>query len=416
MRSNGDSYDEKNNPIIPNRGICDPHIHIFNDRAYLYASHDKSADNTSWFMHDWQIWSSADLVNWEYESTVKSEDTYIGASDRCWAVDAAEHNGKFYYYFSNANIDTGVAVSDEPGKGFKDALCKPLLSENLTLSRQYDPTAFVDDDHTPYIIWGLPDGDGYYISKLNDDMISLAETPKRIFIDGKQARDDKNFLHKRNGIYYLSWGSNYAVSKNVYGPYTYRGTLGISEDHGSFFSWRGQDFYAFTIFDPTKYYRSTGICYIHYRENGDMVADQMIAEFGVGVYDADWNKIEAVWFTAGANIQKKENIWGGFDVGGITDKSSLCYPNIQNVTGKKKVVFDVASENEGVSFIEIWNSKTDQMIGCSEMTGTSGYHHCGYEVFSCDVDIPEGIHNLDIELRFRGNGSELMRLKWFKFV
>lgn len=28
------------NPVIPGLGVCDPHIHIFENRAYLYASHD----------------------------------------------------------------------------------------------------------------------------------------------------------------------------------------------------------------------------------------------------------------------------------------------------------------------------------------------------------------------------------------
>lgn len=83
---------KKNNPIIPMRGVCDPHIHIFNNIAYLYAIHDKSIDNLKWCMSDWQIWSSADLVNWEYESTVRPEDTYIGESTGCWAVDAASIN------------------------------------------------------------------------------------------------------------------------------------------------------------------------------------------------------------------------------------------------------------------------------------------------------------------------------------
>lgn len=34
------------NPIIANRGVNDPHIKIFNDKAYLYATHDRSAEST----------------------------------------------------------------------------------------------------------------------------------------------------------------------------------------------------------------------------------------------------------------------------------------------------------------------------------------------------------------------------------
>lgn len=300
----------KNNPIIKGKGICDPHVHIFQNKAYLYASHDTSIDNPTWHMEDWQIWSSEDLVHWNYERTVHPEDTYIGKTSGCWAVDAAEQQGKFYYYFSNKNKDTGVAVADSPAGQFKDALGEPLLSEDLTPSFQYDPTVFVDEDEKAYIIWGNPDGDGYYISRLNEDMISLAEEPRRILLDGGVCKDDKNFIHKKNGIYYLSWGSKYATADNVYGPYTYRGTIKVSDDHGSFFSWKGQDFNAFTIFEPTKFFRATGLCYVHYRENGEMVADQLIAEYGVGYYDANWREIQAVWYMECNNIKKMENIWG----------------------------------------------------------------------------------------------------------
>lgn len=206
-----------NNPIIPGKGVCDPHVHIFNNKAYLYASHDKSVESPTWLMDDWQIWSSEDLVEWKYESTVRPEDTYIGVSDTCWAVDAAERNGKYYYYFSNGNTDTGVAVSDNPEGPFRDELGKPLLPKDLTETHQYDPTVFVDPDtDIPYIIWG--GGKGYYIARLQEDMISLAEEPHLILVDGKRAWDDKNFIHKKNGVYYLTWASWYATSDNIYGP------------------------------------------------------------------------------------------------------------------------------------------------------------------------------------------------------
>lgn len=298
---------KKNNPIIPGLGVCDPHIHIFNEKAYLYASHDKSINNQTWLMDDWQIWSSEDLIEWKYENTFRPEDTYIGVSDRCWAVDAAQRNGKYYYYFSNGNKDIGVASADTPEGPFHDALGRPMLEESFTSTLQYDPTVFVDPDtDIPYLIWGCCEGDGYFIARLNEDMVSLAEEPRQIMIGEAYARDDKSFLHKKNGIYYLSWGSFYATSENVYGPYTYRGNLEISEDHGSFFSWNGQDFFAYTIFDPNNYYRATGICYIHYKENGEMTADQIIAEYGVGHYDSEWNKIQAEWYMHAKSVKRRK--------------------------------------------------------------------------------------------------------------
>lgn len=328
------------NPIIPKQGVCDPHIHIFEGKAYLYASHDRSIDNTTWLMEDWQIWSSPDLVDWRYEADVKPEMTYMGRSDRCWAVDVAERNGKYYYYFCNGNTDIGVAVSDSPSGPFSDALGRPLIPKGFTDALEYDPTVFVDPDtNIPYLVWGHYEDGGYSIARLNDNMISLAEKPRLIQIHGNPMPDDKNYLHKRKGIYYLSWGPFYATSEEIYGPYVYRGNLGITEDHGSFFSWRGQDFFAHTIFDPHRYFRSTGLCYIHYKENGEMRADRIAAEYGVGVYDGGWNKIQAEWFMQGIHIEKKENINDGFDVVVRDESSELVYPNIQNMRNKKKGVF-----------------------------------------------------------------------------
>lgn len=405
---------KKNNPIIPGLGICDPHIHIFNNTAYLYASHDRSAENTTWLMSDWQIWSSKDLVTWHYESTVRPEDTYIGTCERCWAVDAAERNGKYYYYFSNGNTDIGAAIADGPAGPFRDALGHPLLTEDCTSTLQYDPTAFVDPDSgIPYLIWGCDEGDGYYMARLCEDMVSLAEEPRQVIINGAPVGDDKSFLHKKNETYYLSWGSFYATAKDVYGPYEYRGTLGISEDHGSFFSWNGQDFYAYTIFDPHIFYRSTGICYIHYKENGEMAADQMIAEYGVGIYDGNWNKIQAKWFMKGRNIRKQENIWGGFDVAGISSDSELFYPNIRNMGDKSRIHFLAASKSKE-AYIEVWDAGTGKQIGCCRVTGTGSYDHRGYRVFDCGLNRAGASDTLDLRLRFRGEGDELMRLCWFK--
>lgn len=412
---------KKNNPVIPRLGICDPHIHIFNNRAYLYASHDRSIENKTWLMDDWQIWSSPDLVNWRFESDFNPKDTYIGTCERCWAVDAAKKNGQYYYYFSNGNDDIGVAVSKQPGGPFQDALKRPLLAKHATPSLQYDPTVFVDPDtDIAYLIWGCCTGDGYFIARLNENMISFAEEPRQIRIDDGFAKDDKSFLHKKNGIYYLSWGSFYATSDQIYGPYQFRGTLGVSEDHGSFFSWNGQDFYAYTIFDPGYYYRGTGICYIHYCENGEMRADQLIAEYGVGTYDSDWNKIQAEWYMRGAHIKKKENVWGNFDIAGITAQSSLSYPGIQNMAGKTQLHFFAASLS-GDCTIEVWDERKGKKIGSCEIEKTGSYDHFGYRMFHCELNRKENEDVLDLRLRFtkKENGKdadELLRLDWFKFT
>lgn len=405
------------NPIIPGRGICDPHIHIFQDRAYLYASHDLSPRNDYWLMHDWMIWSSDNLVDWSLESTVRPEDSYVGPCENCWATDAAERNGQYYFYFSNKNLDTGVMSSSHPGHGFADALGRPLLPRDLTPTRSYDPTVFVDDDpeQTPYIIFGNHIGEGYFIARLNEDMISLAETPVRLRIDQGCARTDKSFLHKHRGLYYLSWDSHYATSESIHGPYTYRGCIGVSHDHGSFFSWRGQWFNAFTIFDPSVYHRATGLCYVHYRKNGEMVADQLIAEHGVGQYDANWNKIEAEWFMSADGAETTENASGGFDVTILADGASLHYPRIRSLPSGAALWLYLANPGVNPCTVEARiGGPSGTIIGKVEIPSTFAHGVCAYDVFRCDLhDTPS---TLDLCLVFHGEGQPLLNLDWLKFA
>ena len=404
------------NPIIPGQGVCDPHIHIFNNRAYLYASHDRSPDNTDWLMDDWQIWSSADLVNWRLDATVRPEDIYVGPWEKCWATDAAQRNGKFYFYFSKANLETGVLVSGHPAGPWTDPLGKPLLPKGLTPTRSYDPTVFTDDDaaRTPYIIFGNHFGNGYFIARLSEDMISLAETPVNIRIDDGYARTDKSFLHKRNGRYYLSWDSNYAVAENIYGPYRYVGNIGASSDHGSFFEWNGQWFNAFTIFDPSGYFRATGLCYIHYRKSGEMVADQIIAEHGVGHYDASWNKIEAEWFMAAERVEKRENPSRGFDVVVVGDGGYLNFPNVRNLKHNTSLCLYAASHNPSGCVVEIRESSAaGTLLGRCEIPCTFGHGVLAYNTFTCQLANITG--TMDLCLVFKGVGTELLLLDWFKF-
>ncbi|MBR2730984.1 MAG: family 43 glycosylhydrolase [Clostridia bacterium] len=327
----------KKNPILPGMGVCDPHIHVFDGRMYLYASHDAIPDARNFCMHDWQIWSSADAVEWALECTVRPEDFFMGPSDRCWAVDAAERNGKYYYYFSDGSSRIGVAVADRPGGPFADALGRPLLDGSVTTTREYDPAVFKDDDGEYYLVFGGPAwcygaGCGYFIARLNEDMVSFAETPRKLELD--HCGDDKASLNRIGGRYYLSYGGFYAVSDCVYGPYRFLGHTGSTIDHSSFCEWNGQLFQAITVKEQTEMYRSSGLCYVHVRENGELVTDPLIVEYGVGQYDSDWNQIEAEWFMRGEHVRKVENsCLFGFCVA-CTEKAVLAYPKIRNLADK----------------------------------------------------------------------------------
>jgi len=229
-------------PLIDEPGMSDPHALVVNDICYLFAGHDVGFDIPDWVMPDWRIYQSDDLCSWTHVGTIRPEDNYMGAGNTdCWAGDIVERNGKYYWYFSDRKRSTGVMVADSPEGPFTDALGHPLMES-------FDPTIFVDDDGTPYIINGDTD---YQIARLKDSMIELDETPRTIEIDRKGIfpRMDKNSLHKHNGIYYLGCSGYYATSRNLYGPYEYQGLVGkgwgldTPFGHGDFFTWKGEWFH-----------------------------------------------------------------------------------------------------------------------------------------------------------------------------
>ena len=120
------------NPIIKDFGMADPHAYVFNDKVYLFTTRDAVKDAKSFIMPDWHIWSSTDLINWKHERTIEPTETYMGQSNDCWATETVCKDGKYYFYFSNGNKNTGVMVSDKPEGPYKDILQKPLLSSDLT--------------------------------------------------------------------------------------------------------------------------------------------------------------------------------------------------------------------------------------------------------------------------------------------
>lgn len=409
--------DNLENVIIKGQGVCDPHIVIYNDTAYLFASHDFGKGQPIYRMDDWLIFSSPDLVNWTKRFVLKPENTFIGPWKECYATDAVSRNGKYYMYFSQQQKQTGVAVSNNPWGPYIDVLNKPLLPADLTDTADYDPAVFVDDDNTPYLLWGYTvNGKNYYIAKLNEDMMSLAEKPRKIVIENGWKNDAVD-IHKRNGIYYLnSHGAVYATSDNIYGPYKYRGKYtNVWSDHGNFFTWNNQTYHTWGLREDWNdpFFRCSKITYVHYRNNGDIVADSIIANanFGVGQYDARWKRIEAEWyFKASDGLVKCEND-KGFEIRNIHNGSYLVYPKIHNLGKKATLNFNVSSQSQHGGKIEIrLGSLTGKILGYCNIPYTGGWNK--YITVS---SVLEGLPNscVDLYFLFKGNNEEFMRLDWF---
>jgi arabinoxylan arabinofuranohydrolase len=418
------------NPIVPYVGMADPHIFIYNNKAYLYATRDVDSiqTKTKFVMPDWHIWSSDDLIHWSHDRVISPEETYMGKSTSCWATDMGVRNDKYYFYFSNGNQTTGVMVSDKPEGPFVDALSKPMLDTTLTTSKEYDPSILTDDDanKTPYIIFGHHRDDdpklGYYIAKLNDDMISLKTAPVKVVFTGNHtylAGNDKPNLHKHNGWYYLSAGSHYAISKNIYGPYEKIGNSGNNnygltpQAHGNYFSWKNQWFHTWCKFHLTKEvarYRESYITYLHYKKNGEMVSDTVLLRDhfanGVGQYDANWDKIEAEWYMA-TDLLRKNDFAGGFEINDIANKGFLSYPNVRNVA--ENAILRLRMKQLGIGELVVKENDANGIIlGKLKILGNK---KSGYE--DLEIQLTNSSGNKNLYLEFVSSSSKpIASLDW----
>ena len=427
------------NPIIP--GHADPHMRVFDGKMYISVGKDKSPDNEKFYIVNWSVFSSDDLVNWELETVIDPKDTHLGKGyEYCWATDITTRNGKYYLYASENYHATSVFVSDKPNGPYRDVLGKSLIPESLSENHEYDPSILIDDDGSQYIVFGRDGQVGknlfhYQIAKLNEDMISYQE-PKDLLTDGEFGFGEKNrardhqYIHKYNGIYYLSCAGAYRTSLNPYGPYENERHSG-QNGHSSFSEFNGQTYHSFEWTDDrsdNRRFRQTSLTYLHYKDNGDMVSDPMFIQGfkfsstmeaergkyfdnGVGRYDANWPKIESEWFfKKEGHLVKKEAPNDGFQIQNIQNGDALYFPKVRNLKGKKEIIFTISSINNANGSIEIHKgSKTGELLGTCSIPNTKKFTE--YQEVSCPIqNVPD---QEDLVFVFKGNQGELLRIDSF---
>jgi len=260
----------KSRYLVPDDYMADPAVHIFENKLYIYPSHDRESgipenDNGDHFdMNDYHVFSMDDI-----EGEVTDHGVVLKVADIAWAgrqlwdCDVAFKDGKYYMYFplkdKNDIFRLGVAVSDKP--------CGPFVPEANPMKGSYsiDPAIFVEDgNYYMYFggIWGgqlqryrnnkalecafLPEGDEpalcAKIAKLSDNMLEFAEEPHDVLIldengkpltagDTERRFFEASWLYKYNGKYYFTYSTGdthrlcYATGDNPYGPFIYRGVI-----------------------------------------------------------------------------------------------------------------------------------------------------------------------------------------------
>lgn len=250
------------NPIITDVQTADPAALVVKDKVYLYAGHDVAKDNTKFYeMHDWLVYSSSDMVNWESHGPRLSVKDFKWAKGDAWASQIIERKGKYYWYVTVRHVDTkpgfaiGVAVGDSPLGPFKDALGKALITNDMTTDTpndwdDIDPSVIIDDDGQAYLFWGNTKP---RYAKLKKNMTELDGPITPITVP---SFTEAMWIHKHGDWYYLSYATGfpekiaYAMSKSVTGPWEYKGILNelagnSNTNHQAIIDFKGKSYFIY---------------------------------------------------------------------------------------------------------------------------------------------------------------------------
>ena len=323
------------NPIIRDQFTADPTARVFNNKVYLYPSHDIKppvGQRQDWFcMEDYHVFSSENLTDWTDHGVIVTQNKVPWVrtnSYSMWAPDCVERNGKYYFYFPSAPKDgrgfgVGVAIADSPEGPF---ICEP---EPIKGINGIDPCVLQASDGNAYIFWGAG-----RCAKLKPNMKELADdTPKEKVKWGNREfemygvnclKDLPNrqaegpFAFEYNGNYYLTYPYvrentevlGYAMSKNPMGPYEYKGIImpehenGCWTNHHSIINYKGQWylFYHQNAFSPNDdKRRSVQIDKLYFNADGTIKEVKKTMR-GVGINKAT-EKIEIDRYsTASADV------------------------------------------------------------------------------------------------------------------
>ena len=229
--------EQVNMPLFQTKYTADPSPLVVGDTLFLFTSHDASPEDipdenekssAGFFMYDWLLWSTTDMVNWTEHGAVASlkDFSWRSRENGAWAIQTVERNGKYYLYAPLHGHGIGVLVADSPYGPFKDPLGKPLVWDQSNWF-DIDPSVYTDDDGQAYMYWGNPHT---FWAKLGNDMISLTSGVTKLpHIPNYQ---EGPWFYKRNGHYYLGFASTccpealgYAMSDSPTGPWEWKGYI-----------------------------------------------------------------------------------------------------------------------------------------------------------------------------------------------
>ena len=299
----------QSNPFVRHLYTADPSAHVWADgRLYVYPSHDIDPPRGCDLMDKYHVFSTDDMVNWtDHGEILGAADVPWGRKEGgfMWAPDCAFKDGTYYFYFPhpsgtdwNNTWEIGIATSKNPASDF---VVQGYI-QGLPQFAMIDPCVFVDDDGQAYFYYG--GGSRCMGAKLKDNMMEL--NGELVTMEGLEDFHEAAWVHKRNGIYYLSYADNerrgnrlrYATSNSPLGPWKYQGILldatGSGTNHGSIVEYKGQSYLFYHNCDLSGMGNLRSICFDKLNYNADGTIQKVIQTTGLEASKRK-NRIDASW-------------------------------------------------------------------------------------------------------------------------
>lgn len=207
-----------NNPVFPGL-YADPEV-LYSKQTNKYYIYPTTDGAYQWHNYDFHCFSSSDLKTWKDEGVILDLRNLSWGKEYAWAPCIIEKpvmkgkkvKGYKYYYYFVANKSIGVAVADKPEGPFRDALGKPMLTQEelKTPNLVIDPDVFQDPKTGKYYLYW---GNSYlWMAELNKEMTGIVPNTIKELIPrdkiGEYHYLEGTYVFERNGLYYFMWSEN----------------------------------------------------------------------------------------------------------------------------------------------------------------------------------------------------------------
>lgn len=420
------------NPIVSHVYTADPAARVYNGRMYVITSHDLDTQS-AYDMIDYTLFSSDDMVNWRDHGIVFDIDRDTTWGGRAYAPDMIQRNGNYYLYFPDGANAIGVAVSSSPTGPFTDPLGRALVSRstpNANVQWLFDPGVFVDDDGQAYLYFGGGAPGNARVIRLNSDMISTSGSAITLDVPNFF---EALYMHKRNGVYYLSYSTtpatgfriDYMTSNNPTSGFTHRGTIlpnpwqNGNNNHHSIVDYNGQSYIFYhnraiaNERGASSFQRSINVDRLFYNGDGTI---QQVANGPAGV-----PKLKNVIPSVVNEAEVIDNEQGIETEGPPTGTRNLAFiengdwvqvANVDFAAGFGGFEARVASATNGGTIEIILDNLNNAPAGRVSVGGTGGWQT--WQTVSAPITTVTGLHNL--YLRFSGGSGYLLNFDWWRFT